>query len=712
MNPETMLEDAFSAMGRQPVANRVSGAVMGNVIQAGVINEVTIVSPAPPAELPRQLPSRPHLFIDRPDRSERLDEIRARALDEGRPAIAVITGMGGVGKTTCAVAWCRRNAEHFPGGQLYADLSAYRGRDGVAITDVAAAFLRALGVHSQYIPTELPERVALFRSVTARAGVLVLIDDADAPAQVRALVPGSPGSMVVVTSRLRLGGLVLDGAETVELSPMAAGEGVSLISNVVRDGRAEQDPAAVLELVRLCAGLPIALRVAAAELARRRTWPIARFVRHLSDDRERLRRLAVGGDNLVERVFDAAYENLSPSARRLFRVLGLHPGPDFGKGVAAAAAEISREQAEDLVDTLDVANLVEEPAPERYRFHDLVRLHAYRRAEREETAKARAEIERRIVQWYLLGAAAADRAVLGESRWRIASHDVKCWDEPFTPASGMAWFDTERANLVAAVRLAYALDLHDAVWQFCEALWAFYHSRKHYADWIETHRLGAESALRENHGQAEARVRNQLARAYIETHDFEQAKAELARVGSTALGDERSRAMFAESRGLLYREQGRYEEAAEAFHDAQEVHRLLGNQRGDGLQGYQFGDALVRAGQPAEALPVLERALALLTEVRDEMAVARVQIAMGRAYERLNRSIDARRVLERALIATRERSQPVKEAQALEVLVNVAERDQDGELFRDSAARLYRIYREAGSPRSTEVGSWVERGHR
>ncbi|MFT7841413.1 NB-ARC domain-containing protein [Saccharothrix sp. BKS2] len=688
------------------MANDVSGPVVGNVVQAGVINEVTIVSVPAPAGAPRQLPVLTHGLVDRSEDVARLDRAVARGCEQGRPSIAVLTGMGGVGKTACALNWAHRNADRFDGGQLYADLNAYRGKGGVAISDVLAAFLRSLGVHSQYMPADFAERVALFRSMTARAKVLVLLDDADAPAQVRAAVPASAGSLVLATSRFRLGGLVLDGAEVVELRPLAPAQGAALVASMVGDDRVEQDPDGLRDLVRLCAGLPLALRVAGAELVRRRRWSLSRLVRHLADDRARLDRLSLEGDNLVERIFDATYENLPEAGRSLYRALGLHPGPEFGVDLAAAAT--TDAEVEDLLDVLRAVNLVEEWAPDRYRLHDLIHLHARGLAQREDASETRVATERRIVRWYLLGAAAADHAVLGAARWRIARHDLSAWDTPFDAGSGMAWFDTERANLVAAVRLAHALGMYAEVWQFCEALWAFYHSRKYYADWIETHQLGAESALRLDDRLAESRMRNQLARAYVETQEFERAQAELDRATSVASDHERSRALLDESLGLLRREQERYEEAAEAFRAAQEGNRRLEDRRGDGLQGYQFGDALVRAGRPTDALPVLEQALTLLDEARDEMGVARVHIALGRAYGALDRVTDARRVLDRAVATTRERSQPIKEAQALEVLVEVAGHQHDRVLFRDSADRLYQIYLETGNPRAREVRRWID----
>ncbi|NUT97019.1 MAG: hypothetical protein HOY78_33860, partial [Saccharothrix sp.] len=196
------------------------------------------------------------------------------------------------------------------------------------------------------------------------------------------------------------------------------------------------------------------------------------------------------------------------------------------------------------------------------------------------------------------------------------------------------------------------------------------------------------------------------ARAHVELRDFEAARSELSRSERVIADNGLGRAMVHESYGLLLREQERYDDAAREFELALLISRRLGDPRAIGLQAYQFGDALVRAGKAALALPALEEARRLLERLRDEMSTARVHIALGRAYEALRRVADARRVLTAAIATTRSRRQPVKEAQALEVMVVIAREQRDDDLFRDSAQRLYELYLDAGNPRSAEVLSW------
>ncbi|QFZ23062.1 NB-ARC domain-containing protein [Saccharothrix syringae] len=441
-------------IGWESRSNDVSGQVVGGVVQARDVYGVYLGEAAPPAATPWQLPLLTHAFVDRTEESDQLDLITAPG---PVPVIAVLTGMAGVGKTAFALDWCRRNAGRFPGGLLHADLDDYRSEGGVVVADVLASFLRALGARD--VPPDLPGRAALFRGLTSRASTLVLLDGVDAPAQVRVLVPASPGSVVLVASRFRLGGLVADGARGVELRPLPPGPGAELFVSAVPDGRVESDPAAVRDLVRLCGGLPMALRVAAARLSTHPRWAVADLVGHLADERTRVDRLSVE-DRRVGHVFDAAYASLPEPGRLAYRALGLHPGPEFGYGVVVAAT--ADERPEDSVEQLCQANLLEECAFGRFRFNPLVRLHARGRAVREDTAFARAGVEHRIVRWYLLGAEAADAA----------------------------WFAAERDNLRSAVRLAHVSGLHDEVWRLCEALEAFDH------DWGELRELGVDSARR------------------------------------------------------------------------------------------------------------------------------------------------------------------------------------------------------------------------
>lgn len=689
------------------VHNDVEGAVHGTVVQAGSVQNLT-VNPRDREYRPMQLPTPPHAFVDRVAALRSLDE--ALAKHEHGPALFVLTGMAGVGKSAAAAHWAHLNQHRFEGGALYADLDDHRNQRGVGISDLVATFLRGLGVHKSYIPATTAERIAMFRSRTAEKRFLVVLDGVDEPAQARSVMPSAVGSVVVVTSRQRLSSLTIDGAEFIELSPLDTADGANLITAMIPRSRIDADRAAFQRLVQLCAGLPLALRVAGAGLTHRRRWSVARFVQHLSDDGERLTRLAFeGAGGSVAQMFDTAYADLSDEARRLYRCLGLHPGPHFSAALASAAAGL--EEPDDLLDELCTANLLEEIGEDRFRFHQLIALHARKKAESEFFAEERAAVVRRIVDWFALGAASADVAVLA-GRWRLAVPDLNSWGVEFDSASAMTWLSAERPNLLAAMRTAADFGWHDVVWRMCDSLWSYYHSSKQYADWIDAHRLGIDAAQLSGSPLVEAHLRNRLARAHLEMRDFATAAEQLDEAAALP-SDERVAAVLMESRGLLYREQQRYPEAAEVFRELVDRQRDAGDGRAFVLQSYQLADVLVRAEHAEQAVSVLTAALRMMKSLRgEELTEARVRIVLGAAYFRLRQYNDARFELESAVEVTHARKQPVKEAQALEQLVGVAQAASDGDLFSTATQRLVVLYEAAGNPRSAEVRRWIKAGRR
>lgn len=691
-------------------SNGIDGTVNGAVVQAGSIGALTVYSLVDRNNRPMQLPSPPHGFVDRSEPLRIMD--KALAKHENRPSLFVLGGMAGVGKSATAAQWAYANQDKFAGGVLYADLDDHRNQRGVGISDVVAMFLRALGVLDSYIPATTIERIALFRSRTADNPVLVVLDGVDEPAQARSVVPSAGGSVVIVTTRQRLAGLTIDGAAFIELTPLDDEDSAHLMTGMIAASRIEADRDAFGRLVELCEGLPLALRVAGAGLTHHRRWPVSRFVQHLSDDRERLVRLAFeGAGGSVAQTFDTAYGDLPDGARQLYLCVGLHPGPHFSVALAAAAAAIAEPDADDLLELLCAANLLEEIGDDRFRFHRLLALHARGRAEQELPAPAAAEVTRRIVEHFANGASAADVAVL-RGRWRLAEPDLSGWSVDFDPAGAMTWLAAERPNLLAAMRTAADHGWHNVVWRMCDSLWGFYHSAKAYADWIDAHRLGVAAAQLAENLLAEIHLRNRLARAHIEMRDFALAAEQLDEAAALP-SDERAAAVLMESRGLFLREQHRYSEAVDVFRELVAQQREAGDHRAFVLQSYQLGDALVRAKNASQAVSVLNEALHEMPKLRNEELVeARVRIALGTAYCHLRQYKDARRELQFAADVTHERKQPAKEAQALEELVEVAQAVSDDALFTSVAERLERLYEDAGNPRCAVVRRWLQLGRR
>jgi hypothetical protein len=368
---------------RFTVANTLSGAA-DSVFQVGTVNGDVMIhrDPAEVPEVPHQVPAPPDGFVRRAEIMSALEgTLGEGAHDSAR--IVVLSGLPGVGKSATARRWAAdAAASRYPGGELYVDYASLRTSEGSSVSDALADCLRALGVRQEHIPARLSARANLFRTKTADRPVLVVLDDVTEPAQVRPLVPNSAGSAVIATSNARLTELSLDGAQLVTLSPMDTASGIALLRALYGSVRIDEEPVAAARLVELGGGLPVALRVAAAKLAARPHLSIAALVDDLADENRRLSRLSVRGRQWVTAVFNNAYESLPDDVAHLYRRLGAVPGRTISVDVAALAGRITRAAGDRLLEVLVEAHLLEDTPGGRFRFHDLIRLHA-----REKTAE-------------------------------------------------------------------------------------------------------------------------------------------------------------------------------------------------------------------------------------------------------------------------------------------------------------------------------------
>jgi tetratricopeptide (TPR) repeat protein len=691
---------------RVPSRNTVSGGSAGTVVQSGSIGEVHFhqaAAQSAPRLIPRQIPPPRGAFVNRSAELAALREEAARLVPD-RPRIAVLTGLSGVGKTELVARWADEDRVAFPDGALYADLGAVRQGGGVDLGAVAAGFLRSLGVDGDRIPASVADRVAEFRTATAGLRIVVFLDGAEQPAEVRALTPSS--GLVVVTSRRRLDGLVLDGARVLTVDPLTPGAGEELVRRWLGDDRgSERDRA---ELVRLCGGIPLALQAVGRQLIGRRHLRLDRVIAELARRRDQLRPIIGGEGNEVDDALESVYAHLPDRTRHLYHLIGVHPGPHISTHLArAAGAEDADETVGDLLD----AHLVTEVGEDRFRCPELVQQHARRRAALEWSAERRDETLGLILDHYLRWTAAADRLVLGD-RFRLQPPPpASAFDEvPFTDGvQALSWLDDERADLLALLRAASASGRHATVWTLCESLWALYHSRKHYADWIEAHHLGVESAQWDGRPDAEIRMRNQLARAHYELGELDAAAEELDRAAERvpSVGEPVLRGMLWETQGLLCGARGRADEAVEFFSRALDANDEAQDAHGHAVQSYNLAQALLDAGRAHEALTVAQDARAGVDPERDAPMVMRLTLVLARVHQALGDLPAALAAAHDAAGRAARLDLRAKERDALDLAAALADRTGDTESAATARARL-RALTGGAAPRPDEATQAAE----
>lgn len=686
--------------------NVVSGAVDA-VVQAGTITGgVHLHRPSPAAVVPRQLPPDPAHFTNRGKELQELDRmIPASGGSAPRPRLVVLTGPGGAGKTAVALRWLHANADHFAGGQLYADLGALSPRGPATSAETLSGFLRALGVPPDDIPIDQHEQSALYRSISADRSIAVVADDAESVAQVRPLLPASPLSVLVVTSRWRLAGLALDGAQFVDVDMLDELSALELLSVVVGREKVAQEPAPAQQLVRLCGGLPIALRVAAARLSTRPRWTISRVVGALADEQRRLSALAVAGDVSVRSNLDLSYRELAADVARLYRLLGLHPGPEFGLGVVAAAGDVTPDEADRLVAELLDANLLSEVDSDRFRFHDLLRLHAAERAEEHDGAVDSAAAVRRMVEWYLDNAIAADLVVM-PLRYRVGERYGRAREPVFPTASAaLDWLERELPNLLSAQRCAMDRAWPELAWQLCAALWSLFLYRKHFTHWIDAHEHAIAAAAACGNDVARTLLTIQLGIAYLSLrrHDVAHHHFSEALELSATIGDPRTEATALEHLGLVARRTERPGDAMTYFVRALAITERLGEHRGTALHLRRIGESLSEAGRHEEALTYLRRAVTAAADLHDVVLHGMALARLGTIHTRLGRYADASDVLRDAVEILAAAGSHHYHGLAVEALAELQVRTGDLAAARQHLQQALDLYCHAELPQAAQV---------
>src|SRR5690348_2824289 len=469
-----------------------------------------------------------------------------------------------VGKTALAVHFAHQVAGDFPDGQLYVNL---RGFDpaGPPMTpgEAVRIFLDALGVRAGQLPASLDAQAGLYRSLLAGRRMLVLLDNARDAGQVRPLLPASPGCLVLVTSRNQLTSLAAaEGAMPLALDLLSGEEAEELLAARLGGDRLAADRAAARELTGLCARLPLALAIAAARATTQPALPLADLAAELRDAGGRLDALDAGDPAAsVRAVFSWSYQQLDAAAARMFRLLGLHPGPAIGAPAAASLAGLPLRQARAVLTDLTRAHLLAEPAPGRFAFHDLLRAYAAERAQADEDDAERHAAVHRMLDHYLHTAFPAALLIHPTNR-TITLPPLQPGVEPQRLADigqAQAWFEAERQVLMAAATQGLEEGFYTHAWQIAWALGRFLDLLGHWDDWVAAERIALTATQRLGDRAAQAFAHGQFGYARARLGDHEDAHAHLERALSiyTELGDGAGAAEAHISLGVMLEEQGR-----------------------------------------------------------------------------------------------------------------------------------------------------------
>ncbi len=619
---------------------------------------------------PRQLPASARL-VGRRGELRSLNALLAdSAAAESSVVISAISGTAGVGKTTLAVHWARQVAERFGDGLLYVNLRGFDpSGQPVPPEQALRGFLDAFEVPPEQVPADLDTRAALYRSVLAGRRVLVVLDNALDSDQVRPLLPGSPGCLVVVTSRTELTSLAAaEGAHLTNLDTLTEAESRELLEARLGQQRVAGEPAAVRELTELCGGLPLALAVAAARAAADPGLPLGGLARELAQARSRLDALSADDEASVRAVFSWSYRQLTALAARMFRLLGLHRGPDISVPAAASLAGTPLPQARGALQELIRAHLITEPVPGRYALHDLLRAYAAEAAADTESAAEQFAAAGRVLDHYLYTACAADR-LLNPGRDPITPQPAATGVVPEQPTdyeTAMSWFAAEHKVLLSALDLAAEHGLDTQAWQIPWAMVDFCELTGRWPDWLSSQRTALAAVQRLGDRAGEARCRRALGYVCARTGLGQEAHAQLSR----ALGlfrqvhDPVGEARTHQDMSVMFDGEGL---ALALRHDehALRLYRQAGHRTGQANALNAIGWLHAVLGDYRQALDSCGQALALYQELGRKRGMAATWDSLGYAHHHLGQYAEAVAYYEQSLAAFRDLADRYREAEIL-----------------------------------------------
>jgi tetratricopeptide (TPR) repeat protein len=602
--------------------------------------------PAVPGLLPRDVPA----FTGREAELTRL----AGLADGKRVVVTAIDGTAGVGKTALAVHAAHQLLKQFPDGHLYADLRGYtEGQHPAEPGEVLELFLRHLGVRADEVPAAVEERSGLLRQRLASRRVLMVLDNARTEAQVRPLLPGAGGSLVLVTSRSVLPGLEVN--QRINLDVLPAEEAAAMLAGAIGMVRAAAEPEAVAELARLCGRLPLALRIAGQQLAAHPPWPTTRLVEMLANEQDRLDRLGVG-DLQVRAAFEVSYAQLPDQDKRLFRLLGLHPGADFNTEAAAVLAGTNLADTSGILNRLVEAHLVTEDASGRFRMHDLLRLYAHSTCQQADDPADRNAAEGRLVSYYVTLARFLNGCV--DPRERPAAARVA--EQAIVPLpsmrKAMAIFHAERPCMLAVLGLAARRGWDKQIELLSLSMENPLSVLRYLDDLLTVTETALISARHAGDPHVEATALNNLGEAYRESRRFLEAITcyEQVIAISRETGDRYGECQALSNLGTAYQELQRFEEAIPYLQQALAGLRETGHRAAEGQTLNNLGNTYQALRRFEEAIDCFQQDIAICQEISDGYGEGQTLNNLGTAHQQLRRFEEAITYYQQALVRRRE----------------------------------------------------------
>ncbi|MBF8193189.1 tetratricopeptide repeat protein [Nonomuraea sp. K274] len=661
-------------------------------------------SPPPvPLGMPRLLPSD---IADFTGRGQQVELIR-RLLTSDRSQLAVpvvaISGKPGVGKTALAVHTSHLIADQFPDGQLFADLHG-AASPTIHPKQVLERFLRALGMPGTEIPDGLEERAEVYRTMLSSRRMLIVLDDVGTESQVLPLVPGYPGCAVIVTSRSRLVGL--PGAMPVEIKTFDSQQSINLLKRIAGSARIQAGPEPAAALAQLCGHLPLALRIAGARLAARPNWTIDHLVERLADEARRLDELRYG-EMGIRASLALTYESMSEPARRLLRRLAILDFTHYSGWTAAALLDVPLSAAEDLLDDLSDAQLIEisdtEDGQARYHLHELTRVFARERVAAEESPAERKDEITRVLSALLTLAQQAHSLEYGGDYVQVHSAAPR-W--PATPEQmetiigiPMQWFERERTTLVSAIRQAARAGLVELCWDLALTSVTLFEARIYYDDWRLTHEVALEAARQAGDVRGQAAMLYSLGSLLSAEQRFHDARRcfESAAEMFQAEGNSQGEALAIRDLAFLDRMYGRLSTAEAGYRRALKIFHATEDLAAAAFVLHSLARTRLESGDPEEAKRLLDEALRLSRAAGSKRVEAQVLCWLGDAHLHAGEFSCAVDALQLSLTMVRAMGDPIGEAYALYELAIA--RVRCGELS-DAATALAQCLELASTTRS------------